>query len=56
MSIRGFKRYGMKILSVMPAIIAIISLVLGLHLGHPATTQAHLQAINPVTGDDDIFV
>lgn len=55
MSIRGFKRYGIKILSVMPVVIAVISLILSLHLGHPATTQAHLQAVNPVTGDDDIF-
>ena len=55
MSIRGFKRYGMKILSVMPAIIAVISLILSLHLGHPVTTNAHLQAVNPVSGDDDIF-
>jgi hypothetical protein len=55
MSIKGFKRYGVKVLSVLPAIIAVISLVLSLHFGQP-TTHAHLQAVNPVTGDDDIFL
>lgn len=55
MSIKGFKRYGVKVLSVLPAIIAVISLVLSLHFGQP-TTHAHLQAVNPVTGEDDIFI
>ncbi|MGC9135152.1 hypothetical protein [Caldisphaera sp.] len=55
MSIRGFKRYGIKVLSVLPAVIAVISLVLSLHFGQPAT-HAHLHAVNPVTGDDDIFI
>jgi hypothetical protein len=55
MSIKGFKRYGVKVLSVLPAIIAVISLVLSLHFGHP-TTHANLQAVAPVSGDDDIFL
>ncbi|MDP8003557.1 MAG: hypothetical protein ACP5I6_00255 [Caldisphaera sp.] len=55
MSIKGVKRYGIKVLSVLPAILAVISLVLSLHLGQPAT-HAHLQAVNPVTGEDDIFL
>jgi len=55
MSIKDFKRYGVKVLSVLPAILAVISLVISLHLGHPAT-HANLQAVAPVSGEDDIFI
>ncbi|MCE4608609.1 MAG: hypothetical protein F7B61_06620 [Caldisphaeraceae archaeon] len=56
MSIRGgFRRYGLKIVSVVPAIVAVVSIILSLHLGMPAT-HAHLGAISPVSGEDDIFM
>lgn len=61
MSIRGgFRRYGLKLASVVPAIVAVVSIILSLHLGMPAT-HAHLGAVSPtakspVSGDDDIFI